>query len=174
MGKCGSAGDWYGTATDDTATGRNRLLDIYVDADGCPVRQEVYRVARRYELQVYLAANAWLRAPGDRLIELVVVKGHTDAADDWIADNVSRNDIVITADVPLAARCIERDARVLDPRGRIFDDDSIGDALASRELMSQLREMGTVTGGPKPFAQRDRSNFLQKLDETIQKIRRGK
>ena len=148
------------------------MLDIYVDADGCPVKNEVYRVAERYGLQVYLVANAWMRVPSRDYIELVLVDAGLDVADDWIAEHVAEGDIVVTADIPLADRCIKRGARVLSPRGRVFSEESIGSALATRDLLSYLREVGTITGGPAPFEKRDRSQFLQRLDEIIQAIQR--
>jgi uncharacterized protein YaiI (UPF0178 family) len=147
---------------------------IYIDADGCPVKEEVYRVARRYKLKVFLVANAWIQCPEAVWLEMVLVDRNLDAADDWIAERASDSDIVITADIPLADRSLKNGAVVIDPRGRLFTADSIGSALANRELMSQLREMGTMTGGPAPFAQKDRSQFLQTLDQCIQKIRRRK
>jgi len=150
------------------------MIDIYVDADGCPVKQEVYRVAARYGLRVILVANSWMRVPGDDRIELVLVGDQLDAADDWIVEHVEKNDIVITGDIPLAARCLERGARVLGLRGRAFTEDSIGEALASRELLSHLREIGAITGGPPAQEKRDRSRFLQSLDQIIQDVRRGK
>ena len=149
------------------------LLDIYIDADACPVKQEVYRVATRYGLHVIVVANTPMRVPDSDDVELVVVDDQFDAADDWIVDQVTTNDIVISADIPLAARCLEKGARVLDPRGGVFTEDSIGEALAGRELLSQLREMGTISGGPAPFEKRDRSRFLQQLDQTIQTVKRG-
>jgi uncharacterized protein YaiI (UPF0178 family) len=148
------------------------LLDIYVDADACPVKEEIYRVARRYGLKVFLVANSWMRAPQAGWLEQVVVDGGPDAADDWIADRVDEDDIVISGDFPLAARCLDRGARVLGLRGREFTPDNIGDALATRQLLQQLRDQGTMLGGPPPFARKDRSLFLQKLDEIIQAIRR--
>ena len=150
------------------------MVNIFVDADGCPVKQEVYRVAGRYGLNVTLVCNAPMRVPQEEGITLVVVEGHPDAADDWIAEHVGEDDIVIAGDIPLAARCIAKGARVLAPTGRRFTPDSIGDAIATRNLMSQLRDMGTVTGGPAPFDKKDRSRFLQKLDETIQAVRSGR
>jgi len=148
------------------------VLRIFVDADACPVKEEVYRVARRYDLAVAVVTNARMRVPDDARFEQVVVEGGFDAADDWIAERVQPRDIVITADIPLAARCLPQGARVLEPRGREFTEDSIGDALATRELLSQLREQGAVTGGPPPLEKKDRSRFLQRLDEVIQAIRR--
>ena len=147
---------------------------IIIDADGCPVKEETYRVALRYSLKVIVVANSWMRVPEEEWLEVVLVDGGFNAADDWIAEHVSKNDIVVTADIPLAARCLEKGGRVLSPRGVLFTEDSIGDALASRELMSQLRDMGAVTGGPAPFDKRDRSRFLHSLDGLIQAIRRGK
>lgn len=148
--------------------------DIFIDADGCPVKPEVYRVAQRYGLKVILVSNTWMRTPPEDWIELVVVDGQPDAADDWIVEHVSAQDIVISGDIPLASRCLEKGALVLGPTGRVFTQDSIGEALASRDLMSQLRDLGTVTGGPAPFEKRDRSRFLQRLDETIQAVGRRK
>lgn len=148
-------------------------MTVFVDADACPVKDEVYRVARRYAWPVKVVANQWMRVPPDAGIELVVVEGGFDAADDWIAERAGRTDVVVTADIPLAARCLASGARVLGPKGREFTEDSIGDALATRELMSQLRDLGEVAGGPAPFAKRDRSEFLQKLDTIVQAIRRG-
>jgi len=147
------------------------LLDIFVDADGCPVKQEVYGVAKRYGLKVTLVSNSWMRTPHADWLELVVVEGQFDAADDWIVEYVSEDDIVISGDIPLASRCLERGALVLGPTGRMFTEDNIGEALASRALLSHLRDLGTITGGPAPFENRDRSRFLQRLDETIQAVR---
>jgi uncharacterized protein YaiI (UPF0178 family) len=140
------------------------VLIIYIDADACPVKDEVYRVARRYELRVSVVANAPLRVPTDPLIELVVRPGF-GAADDWIAEQVGVGDVVITADVPLAARCLAQDARVLDTRGRPFRDADIGAAVGMRDLMDELRQGGAITGGPSAMTPKDRSRFLSKLDE---------
>jgi uncharacterized protein YaiI (UPF0178 family) len=148
------------------------MLTVYVDADACPVKNETYRVAERYDLPVFVVANSWMRTPSRAGLELVVVKGDFDAADDWIVERVEAGDIVITADIPLASRCLEKGAAVLGNRGREFTPDSIGDALASRELMSQLRDMGEVGGGPPPLGPRDRSQFLQKLDQIVHRLRR--
>ena len=150
------------------------MLEIFIDADGCPVKPEVYRVAQRYGLHVTVVANAWMRIPYGAWLELVVVEGQFDAADDWIVDHVTGGDIVITGDIPLAARCLRQGAAVLDTRGGLFSEDSIGDALASRALLAHLRELGTMAGGPAPFEPRDRSRFLQRLDATIQAVRRGR
>jgi len=138
------------------------LIKIYVDADGCPVKDEVYRVARRYGLKVYLVSNSPMRIPEEELFELVIVKGQFDAADDWIVEHVSANDIAVSSDIPLAARCLAKGARVLDPKGRVFTQESIGGVLANRDLMAHLRDLGNFTGGPGPFAKRDRSRFLPK------------
>jgi uncharacterized protein YaiI (UPF0178 family) len=148
------------------------MTDIYIDADACPVKDEVYRVARRYGLKVVLVSNSWLRAPNEEWLELVVVGAELDDADAWIVEHVTEGDIVVSADIPLAALCLEKGAGVLGPRGRPFTEDSIGGALATRELMSQLREMGEVSGGPPPFEQRDSSQFLQALDQMIHAIRK--
>ena len=148
------------------------MLHIYVDADACPVKQEVYRVARRYQLDVTLVANAWMRTPDDPGIKLEVVEDSFDAADDWIVDQVEADDIVITADIPLASRCMEKGARALGSTGRPFTEDNIGEAVATRDLLAVLRGGGEITGGPPPMTQRDRSRFLQTLDEAIQSIRR--
>jgi uncharacterized protein YaiI (UPF0178 family) len=148
------------------------LLTVYVDADACPVKEEVYRVAERYGLRVILVANARMRTPEEDWIELVVVEGQFDAADDYIVDHLKKDDIVITGDIPLAARCLDSGAWVLRPTGRPFTETNIGDALASRDLLAQLREAGSLGGGPPPFQKKDRSLFLQQLDQVIQSIRR--
>jgi uncharacterized protein YaiI (UPF0178 family) len=149
-------------------------MPIYVDADACPVKDEVFRVARRYGIKVYVVANAPLRVPGDVLIELVVVRGGFDAADNWIVESIGAGDIAITADIPLADRCLRRGARVLGMKGTEYSEESIGDVVATRALLEMLRQSGEFTGGPAPFAKSDRSRFLSKLDETIQSIRRAK
>ena len=148
------------------------MLHIFVDADACPVKQEVYRVAGRYRLEVTLVANSWMRVPDDRRIRLEVVGGGFDEADDWIVEHVQAHDIVITADIPLASRCLKAGARVIGSTGKPFTENNIGDAVATRDLLSELRGAGEITGGPPPLTKRDRSRFLQKLDEAIQAIRR--
>lgn len=145
---------------------------IYIDADGCPVKDETYKVARRYQLAVRVVANRQTQVPSSPLIEAVVVGKGFDEADDWIVEQAGVGDIVITADIPLAARCLQKGARVLGPKGKPFTDDSIGDAVASRELSRHLREMGVHTDGPAPMAKKDRSRFLAKLDELVNAIRR--
>lgn len=149
------------------------MLEIYVDADGCPVKEEIYKVARRYGLLVHVVANRHMRVPFEEKICAVVVGDAFDAADDWIAERVGADDIVITADLPLADRCIKAGAAVLGPKGQVHDENSIGAALANRELLDQLRQMGMQTGGPAPMDKRGRSNFLARLDETIQQIKRA-
>ena len=143
---------------------------IFVDADACPVKDEVYRVARRHGVPVTLVADAWMRVPDEDGIELVVVKGDFDAADDWIVEHTSAGDIVVTGDIPLADRCLKLGARVLGLRGREFTEDTIGEAMAGRELAAELRDMGIQTGGPRPFEKRDRSEFLQKLDAMLHAV----
>ena len=150
------------------------MLVIFVDADACPVKQEVYRVAKRYGLKVALVSNARMRTPNEDWLEMVVVDGQFDAADDWIVEHISENDIVISGDVPLASRCLGKGVKVLSPTGHVFTHDNIGEALASREFLSYLRDLGTITGGPAPFEKRDRSRFLHRLDETIQAVRSRK
>jgi len=147
-------------------------MPIYVDADACPVKEEVYRVARRYAIKVFVVANAPIRVPAEEIIELVVVRGGFDAADDWIAERLGAGDIAVTADIPLADRCLRRGARVIGPKGLEFTDESIGDALATRALLDMLRQSGEFGGGPAPFAKADRSRFLSKLDETVHAARR--
>ena len=148
------------------------MTAIYVDADACPVKAEIYRVAERYKLKVFVVSNSYLNVPRDPRHELVVVSDSFDAADNWIAERVGPDDIVVTADIPLADRSIKAGALVIGNTGVPFTPASIGMAMANRELLSNLRAMGEITGGPKPMAQRDRSRFLSALDEAIQKIRR--
>ena len=148
------------------------MLHIYVDADACPVKQEVYRVAKRYRLEVTLVANSWMRIPDERWLKLEVVGEGFDAADDWIVEQVQADDIVITADIPLASRCVKAGASVIGTTGKPFTENNIGSALATRDLLSELRGAGEITGGPPPLQKRDRSRFLQTLDEVIQSIRR--
>ncbi len=148
------------------------MLHIYIDADACPVKQEVYRVAKRYGLDVTLVANSWMRVPDERWLRLEVVGGGFDEADDWIVEHVEADDIVITADIPLASRCIKAGASVIGTTGKPFTENNIGSVLATRDLLSELRGAGEITGGPPPLQKRDRSRFLQALDEAIQTIRR--
>jgi uncharacterized protein YaiI (UPF0178 family) len=147
-------------------------MAIYVDADACPVKAEIYRVAERYRLKVYIVSNSYLNVPRDPRHELVVVSDGFDAADDWIAERVGPDDIVVTADIPLADRALKAGARVIGNTGVPFTTASIGMAMANRELLSNLRAMGEVSGGPRPMTQRDRSRFLSSLDEAVQRLRR--
>jgi uncharacterized protein len=148
------------------------LLHIYVDADACPVKDEVFRVAQRYKLDVTLVANCWMRTPLQSWLRLEVVGDQLDAADDWIVEGVEAGDIVVTADIPLASRCLKIGASVLGPKGRPFTEDNITETVGTRDLLTALRSSGEITGGPRPLQQRDRSRFLQELDSAIQAIRR--
>jgi uncharacterized protein YaiI (UPF0178 family) len=156
------------------------MIAIYIDADACPVKQEIYRVAERHalkgvNLKVFVVSNAPIAVPRDMgdLIERVVVGSGMDEADNWIAERAKRGDIVITADVPLASRCVKAGAEVMAPNGKTFTEDSIGMVLATRNLMDSLRSAGEITGGPKPFAPRDRSSFLSALDRAIVRLTRA-
>jgi uncharacterized protein YaiI (UPF0178 family) len=146
------------------------LLHIFVDADACPVKEEIFRVAKRYSLGVTLASGSWMRIPDSVNVTLKVVKQGMDAADDWIVEHVEADDIVITMDIPLAARCVGKGAYVLGPTGKRFTDDNIGPALATRNLLSELRELGEIAGGPPPLGKRDRSRFLEGLDKVVNDI----
>ncbi|MBI1321554.1 MAG: YaiI/YqxD family protein [Candidatus Hydrogenedens sp.] len=143
---------------------------IYVDADACPVKEETYRVAQRHGLPVVLVSNMWMRIPDHPWLSLEVVSDHFDAADDWIAERAGTGDIVITADIPLASRCVANGARVLGHKGQEFTERSIGETVATRDLMARLRDDLDLRGGPPPFAKKDRSQFLQKLDEIARKV----
>ena len=146
---------------------------VYVDADACPVKEETYKVARRHNLQVILVANSGMRTPPEDWIEFVQVEGGLDVADDWIAERATKGDVVVTSDIPLAARCLESGASVIAPTGRKFTDDMIGDALATREIHSHMRELGVASGGPAPFSRKDRSQYLQNLEDVIRVAVRG-
>ena len=148
-------------------------IAIYVDADACPVKAEVYRVAERHRLKVYVVTNSLIAVPRDGLVERVVVGSGFDAADDWIAERAGPGCIVVTADVPLASRCVKAGASVIAPNGRAFTDASIGMALATRNLLEQIRDSGEITGGAKHFAPRDRSNFLSALNQAIVRLKRA-
>lgn len=150
------------------------MLEIYVDADACPVKEEIQRVADRYRLHVTYVANARMRLPDAETAKLVVVEGKFDEADHWIVGHVNCNDIVVTSDIPLAYRCIQKGAQVLGSAGHAFTEDNIGHLLATRDLMAELRAAGTLTGGgPPPFRKQDRSRFLHTLDQMIQRIQRN-
>jgi len=144
-----------------------KAIDIFIDADACPVKDEVYRVAQRYGLQVHVVANAFIQVPAHPKIARVVVEAGPDVADDWIAQRATPGDVVITNDIPLAERVLQAGAAAVSPTGRPFTVDSIGTAIAQRAIMEQLRSTGAVAGGPKPFDRTDRSRFLQALDEII-------
>jgi hypothetical protein len=150
----------------------SRATHIYVDADACPVKTEIAKVAQRHGLPVVYVANAWMTLPRGPNLRLQVVTGAFDAADDWIAQQVQRIDVVITADIPLASRCLKQGALVLGPGGKAFTGDNIGNALATRELLADLRAYG-VGGGPPPFDARDRSRFLQALEQAVRDAQRG-
>ena len=153
-------------------------IAIYVDADACPVKDEIYRVADRHilngaALKVFVVSNSPIAVPKHPDIERVVVAAGMDEADHWIAERADRAAIVVTADVPLAARAVKAGAIAIAPTGRPFTEDSIGMTLASRNLMDSLRSAGAITGGPKPFAPRDRSAFLSALDQAIVRLKRA-
>lgn len=145
------------------------MVEILVDADACPVKDEIYRVAARYQIQVVLIANSRLGIPPGLGVEMIVVEQGPDVADDWIAEHARQGDIVVTADIPLAARCLTAGARALGTNGQPFTEDSIGGALATRQLKSELREMGIESGGPRALSNKDRSRFLSSLDQLVQK-----
>jgi uncharacterized protein len=145
---------------------------IYVDADACPVKEEIYKVARRAALDVHVVANSFIRTPSEPRIRFVLVDAGADAADDWIAERAGPGDVVITNDIPLAARALEKSAEVISPAAKVFTTDMIGSALATRGLMEHLRSFGEITSGPKPFSSKDRSAFLSALDAAIHRARR--
>ncbi len=149
-------------------------MNILVDADACPVKDEVMRVAQRHNLPVFFVANAWMRLPEHPLMQRIIVASGPDAADDWIAERASATDIVITTDIPLAARCVAKGARVLRPNGKLLDKNSISMAVAMRDLTAHLRESGEITGGPAAFVPRDRSRFLDALEAAVQALKRDK
>ena len=146
---------------------------LYIDADACPVKEEVYRVARRCGLKVFVVSNAWINVPREPLIEQVVVDAGPDVADDWIAKRAGPGDVVITADIPLADRCLKAGAQALKANGQLFTPDSIGSALAGRMIGEHLRSMGVATSGPPPFSAADRSRFLQALDAAVVRAMRA-
>ena len=148
------------------------MLIVYIDADACAVKDEVYRVARRYQMRVIVVAKSTLFVPTDPLVELMVRSGFGEV-DDWIAEQAGLGDIVITTDIPLAARCLAKEARAIGPKGNPFTDNDIGEALAMRNLMNELRQDGSAKGGPAAMTPKDRSRFLSMLDETINAVRRA-
>jgi len=149
-------------------------MRIYVDADACPVKDEVYRVAARHNLPVTVVAVGFIRVPTDPMIERIAAGSGMDAADDWIAQRAGAGDVVITADIPLASRCVKAGAEVIAPNGKPFTEQAIGMTLAVRNLMHDLRSAGEVTRGPPPFSPRDRSAFLSALDEAIRRVQRAR
>ena len=148
-------------------------ITIYVDADACPVKEEIYKVAFRYRLKVFVVANSFIAVPSHPDVERMIVPAGPDIADDWIVEKVETGDIVVTADVPLAARVVAKNAEAIGPTGRPFTTASIGMQLATRNLMQDLREAGEITRGPRPFSPRDRSEFLQALDRTVNRLKRN-
>ncbi len=149
------------------------MIAIFIDADACPVKDEIYRVARRYSLRVFVVSNSAMRTPTVDWCEAIVLPTGFSAVDDWIAERTGSLDIVVTSDIPLAERCLQKGSRVLNPKGYAFTADTIGEAMATRALMEELRQMGTATGGPAPMSKQDRSRFLGRLDETIHAVRRN-
>lgn len=149
------------------------MTAIFVDADACPVKEEVYKVARRLGLDVFVVANSFIRTPVEPRISFVLVEAGPDAADDWIAERAGPGDVVVTNDIPLAARALEKKAEAISPTAKVFTADMIGSALATRELMEHLRSFGEITSGPRPFSQKDRSAFLSALDAAVSRGRRA-
>ncbi|MGB0629371.1 MAG: YaiI/YqxD family protein [Alphaproteobacteria bacterium] len=149
------------------------MTQIYVDADACPVKEEVVRVADRHGLAVHMVSDGGIRPNPHPLVATVIVDQGSDAADDWIAERIAAGDIAVTNDIPLAARCIENGAHVIRPNGEVLDERSIGSVLATRNLMTDLRSSGEITGGPKPFSKKDRSAFLDYMERVVQSAKRG-
>ncbi len=149
-------------------------MQIYIDADACPVKQEVLRVAERHGLRVHMVGNSWLRLGDHPLVQQTVVPEGADAADDWIADHIAPGDLVVTADIPLAARCLKAGAAALGPGGKAFTEANIGITVATRDLMTHLRDSGEITGGPPAFGKKDRASFLNALEAAIQAARRAR
>jgi len=150
------------------------MTDIHVDADACPVRDEIYRVAERLSLRVFLVSNGSrpIPAPRNPKVSMIIVDGGSDKADDWIAEHIAEDDVCVTSDIPLAARCLAKGAHAVSPVGKIWTENNFGGALAGRALARHLREIGARTGGPPPLTKADRSRFLGALDAAIQKARR--
>lgn len=146
-----------------------RIPCVYIDADACPVKDETYRVAQRYGLSVILVANSWMTTPDEDWVKLIVVENTIDGADDWIVDHIQENDVLVTTDIPLVSRSLKKGAKVLSPKGKIYNESNITDSLATRNLLTDLRDSGIISGGgPPPFSNKDRSLFLQKLDQLLQ------
>jgi hypothetical protein len=152
---------------------QNTPITLYIDADACPVKQEIYRVAERHGLRVFVVSNSPIAVPRDPMIERVVVAAGMDAADDWIAERAAKGAIVVTQDIPLAARTVKAGGVAIAPNGKPFTEDTIGMALATRNLLDSLRSAGEITGGPRPFSAKDRSAFLQTLDREIVRLKRA-
>ncbi len=151
----------------------SKKIEIYVDGDACPVKDEVLKVAERHKLTYHVVSNSWMRLTRSVFLNQVVVSDSFDAADDWIAENITGNDIAITSDIPLAERCVHAGAKVLKPNGKPFSDDNIGMAMAMRELTHQLDDMGKIKRYNAAFSKADRSNFLQGLEKAVQELKRG-
>ena len=156
-----------------TEPSRPEPIAIYVDADACPVKEETYKVALRHGLKVFVVSNSPIAVPREAFVERVVVASGADVADDWIASRATRGDVVVTADIPLADRCVKAGASVIAPNGKAFTEATIGAALATRNLMEDLRSAGEMTRGPRPFSPRDRSAFLSALDLAIVRLKRA-
>lgn len=150
----------------------SQIIRILVDADACPVKEEIYKVAVRLAVPVTIVSNSWLRIPQLKLIDRIVVGDGFDAADDWIAGEADCNTLIITSDILLADRCLKAGARILAPNGKAFTADSIGSAIATRAIMVDLRSGGEQLGGPPPFSKSDRSNFLQAIDRELTQMQR--
>lgn len=148
------------------------MLNIFIDGDACPVKKETYKVAERYQLTVYVVANQYINVPMSTRIRMEVVTGSFDAADDWIVQRVEKNDIVITSDILLAKRCIEKGAKLIGPKGNELDENTIGNAISGRDIAEHLRDLGHQGTGPSTMTSSDRSKFLSKLDQIIQKIKK--
>ena len=149
------------------------MHEVYVDADACPVKEEVFKVASRHSWPVHVVSNSWMRLPDIQLVHRVVVSEGPDMADDWIAERAGKGDLVVTNDIPLASRCLKSGAKALRPAGKPFTDDNIGLGLAIRDLNAHLRETQEITGGPAAFTKRDRSRFLSAMEDAIQAIHRN-
>lgn len=148
------------------------MTEIFVDGDACPVKDEIYAVGARLGLAVIVVANQRIHVPKDLGVEMILVEAGPDAADDWIAEEIRESDVVVTADIPLAARCLEVGAFALGTNGREFTSESIGGALATREIKAHVRETGVMTGGPSPLSNRDRSRFSNMLDQVVHRAMR--
>lgn len=149
------------------------MVEIYIDADACPVKDEVERVATRHQLKTWLVCDGGLRPSQNPILQLIVVTQGADAADDWIAEHIRQADICVTNDIPLAGRCLKQGAFAIKPNGETYTDDSIGMALATREILQGLRDTGEITGGPRPFSKADRSKFLDRMEVTVQAAKRA-